>query len=306
MIARLKRLRHQLLLAREYVADFARYRRASAPLDGAITASVSPRHKETQVTKDYHRVEKGLALPAPKRPFGAEVEARLVTLVGAGGAEKDAAPFERYGVSALQALRSWNDGGDVDPEVSPVRAPATPVDPEVVETLFTSRHSVRDFADRPVPQDLLRRATELARLTPSVCNRQAWHVRYFSAPDAQRVLKHQNGNAGFRDSVPCVAVISVDARLFAGPGERNQPWIEGGLFSMSLSLALHGLGVDTCMLNWSMTNAASQRLRAEAGMEPWELVIMMMAIGYGAEGHRVARSPRRDVGEIAKAGLDEA
>lgn len=98
--------------------------------------------------------------------------------------------------------------------------------------------------------------------------------------------------------VPVVAVVTVDSRLFTGTHERNQRWVDGALFAMSLVWALHGLGLSTCMLNWSMNNAASNRLRAAAGLPEHEDVVVLLALGYAATGCRVARSPRRDLDQV--------
>ncbi len=113
-------------------------------------------------------------------------------------------------------------------------------------------------------------------------------------------LSLQNGNSGFGSAVPTVALVTVDTQLFAGPGERNQGWIDGGLFSMSFVWALHGLGLDSCMLNLSLRNGRSDALRRTLDIPDYELPIMMIAIGYARPGHRVARSPRRPIDEIVR------
>ncbi|MBS4753334.1 nitroreductase family protein [Nocardioides sp. zg-ZUI104] len=188
----------------------------------------------------------------------------------------------------------WNRGGQVVDEVSPLRTPQERGvnDPE---RFFGTRHSVRDYDDRPVQEDLLMRAVELAINTPSACNRQAWHVRFFRGNDVVRVLRHQNGNSGFAENVPCVAVVTVDARLFAGAGERNQGWIEGGLFSMSLLYwALHSLGADGCMLNMSLTNE-------QVAPPPGRHRHGRTRVGNHDDGNRL-RPRRAQAGEIAASG----
>lgn len=277
----------------EFRADRRRYRRYSAPDDWAATPSMSARNIEAQLTKDYHRVEKGLALAEPKKPFGIAVRRRLDYLIPSAPQEA----FREYAITARAALNEWNESGAWSTEISP-RATTTHDRLASPEVFFNSRHSVRDFADQPVDIDLLSRATELAIHTPSVCNRQSWMVRYLtSQPLIQSALRHQNGNAGMQ-VVPALALITVDSRLFTGPTERNQGFIEGGLFAMSLGWAVHALGLDSVMLNLSISRQRMARLRAALDIPDHELVIMMMAIGQGRNGHRVARSPRRDVAEV--------
>jgi nitroreductase len=244
--------------------------------------------------KDYHRIEKGLALRTPKRPFGIAASERLAQLLPMVPAD---AEYAVNGVSALEALRLWNSEGVVADDIAPICGTSVHDDSDPL-SLFRTRHSVRDYSDRAVSSELLRSVVEAAIRSPSVCNRQAWKVRFFEGDEKDAVLRHQNGNRGFGENAPVVALVTVDARLFTGAGERNQGWIEGGIFSMSLVLALHSLGVDSCMLNLSLTNRSLRRLRATVGAESNELPIMMIAIGYGSEGHRRARSPRRQVAEV--------
>ncbi|MEJ1194031.1 nitroreductase family protein [Pseudarthrobacter sp. CCNWLW207] len=176
------------------------------------------------------------------------------------------------------------------------------MDQDELEEFFTTRRSVRNFDPaRSVAKEQLALATTWALNTPSVCNRQAGRVYYFTEQsDVERVLRLQNGNAGFRSSVSAVAVVTVDSRLFTGATERNQRWVDGGLFAMTLVWALHGVGLQTCMLNWSATNKSSQRLRRETGIDGHEDIVVLIAVGHADQGHRVARSERRGLEQVMK------
>lgn len=292
-IAVARRLEGRLVIRSEFRKDRRRFAAHAAPADGAATPKVRARNLEAQVTKDYHRVEKGLALREPRRPFGAAVARRLDLLVPAAAGSN----YSEYALSAHAALSEWNEHGVVSDEVSPARRVERGSFSEY-EQFFSSRHSVRDFDGQPVENSVFERAVELAINSPSVCNRQAWRVRVYSGFDAVgNVLSFQNGNTGFAD-VPSVALVTVDTRLFTGVEERNQGWIEGGIFSMSLVWALHAMNVDTCMLNMSVRNKRTDAMRAALGLDDSELVIMMIAAGYGRPGHRVARSPHRAVRDV--------
>lgn len=281
----------------EFAKDQRRYQLAAAPADNAVSRRAHPRHLEAQITKDYHRVEKGLALRQPKRPFGTAVEERMNLLLPVAERAPSQSAYLHHALTARDALSVWNDVGTVDPEISPVR-PGGRNEQGDVRSFFESRHSVRDFSDRELDETVIASAVELAINSPSVCNRQAWHVRVYREPtDVRRVLSFQNGNRGF-GHVPAVALVTVDARLFTGVEERNQGWIEGGIFSMSLVWALHGLGVDSCMLNMSIKNKRGKALRSALNVGENELIIMMIAMGYGRDGHRIARSPHRAIEDV--------
>ncbi len=291
--------RLELRTRREYNVDRQRYARYMNPEDRILGSKMTEASLETQATKDYHRVEKALALGTPKRPFGADLNRRLTAVLQQIDEQSDLA---NHASSALAALNDWNADGSIADEVSP-RSNTSHHDlsPEEVERFFSTRHSVRNFdMSRLLSRAKIEHAIAMASRSPSVCNRQAWRV--WIADDMNtttRVLGYQNGNRGF-GSVPAVAVVTADARLFAGPGERNQAWIDGGLFAMTLSWALHGLGIASCMLNMSTSNSVTDALRTEFGIPDHELVVMMIAIGYAAEPHRVARSPRRPLTEIVR------
>jgi nitroreductase len=288
-------------LIREFYLDFRGYLGSCAPADEAVHEKLRGTNLEAQLTKDYHRVEKGLSLRAPKRPFGSLVDARLSLLIPAA-ANAARTDFVNYAEDARTALADWNSSGIVSELVSPAHVSSgSALTYGELEAFFASRRSVRDFDERRlVDRQTVEAAVRLGAHTPSVCNRQAARVHaFYGADQAQRILRHQNGNSGFRPQVQTVLIVTVERGLFAGAGERNQRWIDGGLFAMTLVWALHGLGVSSCMLNWSMTNAKTDALRQAAAVPASEDVICMIAVGYQPkEGVRVARSERRPVDQI--------
>lgn len=297
----LRRVREEALFVTEFYRDMADFRASAAPTERTGRPPQNPVQVECLITKDYHRVEKGLSLAAPKRPFGALLERRLtrsLEIATSNGLSEPESDVNRYAYDALTALRLWNQSGVVDDLVSPtnISVDGPPdMDKNVLTNFFNRRSSVRNFSpDRRVPKEVVEHAVRLAQNTPSVCNRQAARIHaVMDREDARRVLAEQNGNAGFRDSVPHVAIVTVDRRLFSGPEERNQRWIDGGLYAMSLVWALHGLGVGTCMLNWSVLHHKNDRLREVAGIDSNEDVICLIAFGFPSEGLRRARSARR-------------
>jgi nitroreductase len=167
------------------------------------------------------------------------------------------------------------------------------------ERFFASRHSVRDFSDAPVEAGAIERAVALAMHTPSVCNRQAWHVyRAARRETIDRVLACQDGNAGFGHKVPCLLVVTADLRAFDTLGERYQHWIDGGMFAMALVMALHSLGLATCCLNWSRGPRDDRALRRAMPLAPHHTVIMMLAVGHPSETLKVCYSARRRPADI--------
>lgn len=305
----LNRGRDVALIALETAIDARRYIASAGLSDRGVSAGrPTGRNLEAQLTKDYHRIEKGLTFAEPRRPFGDAVQARL---------EHFAATADDYGVgwlvteeghvpTALAALAEWNSSGVVSDVVAPAGSPIVPLPSDEADRLFLERHSLRNFdAERTVDREALERILMHTGRTPSVCNRQAGRIHLYSDPQTvQKVLTLQAGSAGFRETIPHVAVVTAESALFTGAGERNQPWIDGGLMAMTLVWAMQAAGVHTCMLNWSKRNHLSTALRKVTGIPDSEAVICVVAFGYPPEsGYRVARSPRRPVPEFVT-GLD--
>ena len=297
VVATFRSLVARIAFVTDFAADYRRYARSALSSEG-VSANMTPTQLEAQITKDYHRVEKGLALANPKRPFGADVSERLAALVPRAEAAAPSASYLTPAAAARSALARWNTTGEIDEQVAPTSPRQSAPSFANAEELFETRHSVRDFAEKRPSRESIERALALAMRSPSVCNRQPWSVRLYAGESVSTVLQHQNGNRGFAGLTPVVALVSVDVAHFAGPGERNQAWIEGGIFASTFVWALHSIGIASCMLNLSLTTSRANALRTATGMKANEIPIMMIAIGEARPGHRIARSRRRELDEL--------
>lgn len=304
--ARRARLRAQVFRAfistyREGLIDLQRHVTLGGIEDEINHARNAESCIEAQLIKDAHRVEKGLALAEPRSGFGVEVERRLVRDVARYRMSHSGHSFaEDYARDSLASLSAWRGGQprEATSAVKP-RDDRPPIDPDTMHRFFASRSSVRDFSSDRVDRATIEAVVANSLYTPSVCNRQAWRVLAIDDPAViLSTLALQNGNRGFGESVPLLLIVGVDARLFTGTGERNQRWIDGGLFAMTMAWALHGASVDTCLLNWSVTSDRTSALRNLLGLPLWMDVITMIAVGHAAPGCRVARSPRRSLDSV--------
>lgn len=167
------------------------------------------------------------------------------------------------------------------------------------EQFFLSRYSLREFRDEKVPKVVLERAIKLAMKTPSVCNRQEWHIYHSDNNDIiKEVLKYQNGNRPFGQNVQNLLVVTTDLKAFFAGSEHYQHWIDGGLFSMSLMYAFHSLGIASCPLNWSQTPKKDKQLRRAISLKNNHTVMMMIAFGFPNDVNKVCSSSRRPAQEI--------
>ena len=169
---------------------------------------------------------------------------------------------------------------------------------EKPEEFFFSRHSLREFNGEQVNDSDVKRAVTLAMKSPSVCNRQAWHVYHLQGEITQKALVFQNGNRGFGENLQDLLIIATDLPAFCSPKERYQHWIDGGMFAMSIVWALHALGIASCCLNWSQSGRVDMQLRDALPIQPNHTIIMMVAIGHPSEHSQVCSSVRRPVSEV--------
>ena len=273
-----------------------------------------------QLYKECHRIEKGLSLAEVRLGFGEQVfrtiHQHLVEL------EKLKVDCEArsYAGSIVQKYLEIHRDFDLSPKLETLLnsiSGMTNHDREGVGTLsltraeflaggcgnfeeiVSTRHSIRQYSDEDVSPALLKQATHLASRTPSVCNRQAFKVRFFTNKErVQQLLKYQNGNLAFREQIPVVAVVSADLRFFGGVGERNQAYVDGGLFAMSLAFGLHHVGLGTCFLNWSVRQQVDRKFRAASEIPENEVIITLMSVGNIKDAFKVAASPNKDFASL--------
>lgn len=292
-------------VVRESTIDAERFARYSVPIGGnGRYAWMRGMRLDASATRLYHRVEKGLVLPQPRRPFGVLQSEKIRKVLGNPHA-KPSSLYVAESHAAIDALERWNETGEIDERVAPLAdsLPGNPVSAADAAAFMTSRHSVRHFAPDAVDRALIGEAVRVAMSAPSVCNRQSWRAHWFdSAEDLARLMPLHSGSGGFGDTVPGLFVLTYDLRTFEGAAERNQGWIDAGMFAQNLLLALHSLGLGAVPLNWSRFNRMSDTLREAAAIPAHENVVMLVGVGHPAPGHRVARSTRRPVEQILRFG----
>lgn len=166
--------------------------------------------------------------------------------------------------------------------------------------LAENRHSVREFAPTSVPQEKLEAAYETTMRTPSVCNRQASRLYQITDPQIiKAVLDIQGGFAGYAIP-PVLLLVTSDIRAFMIEAERNEPFVDGGLFTMTLLYALEAYGLAACPLN-AMFNAKQDRAtRKLLNLPDYELPVAYVAVGEFPKEVPVCKSARKKYNEILK------
>lgn len=169
------------------------------------------------------------------------------------------------------------------------------------EELANSRYSVRDFGNKEVRDEEVYDSIQIATKTPSVCNRQAWRVYYIkNESKVKNVLNLQGGLTGNGNNLKKLLLVTCDKQYMNGPHERNQTYIDGGLFTMSLLYALESKGLATCTLNTDFSIVKEKDMRNLLDISLSEDLIAFIAVGNYPNEIKVAKSPRDNVRTIVK------
>jgi hypothetical protein len=136
---------------------------------GQFRAPTNLTQAKADLQKGLHLIERALALPEPRRPFGLKPVARINELIAQYCPE-----LGNYLLNQAEHIlaedMNWNEQG-IRPAFPEIREPSE------AQHLLVSRHSVRAFGSDRAPTDQeLEGIMQLAVCGPSVSNTQSWSV----------------------------------------------------------------------------------------------------------------------------------
>lgn len=176
----------------------------------------------------------------------------------------------------------------------------TPNDERAFMDVVYGRRSVREFTDTPVDDSAIATAVQIAMQSPSVCSRQGARVHQFDDPEIiKQLLEVQGGFFGF-NAPPRLLLVTADLDAFLFAPERNQPFVDGGLFMMSLLLGLTQMELGSCLLNTAMGVEKEQKIRNIVDLPENEVFIAFVAVGNYDQDVLVPRSKRVEADSILK------
>ena len=166
--------------------------------------------------------------------------------------------------------------------------------------LAKQRRSVRWFLDKPVDRELVDKALVVARQSPSACNRLPYEFLVFDDPDqVKRIGSIPFGAAGYSHQIPTLMVVKGRLDDYFSPRDRHVPYIDASLALMSFMLALETLGLSSSVINWPDFEPLECTMARTLGLEPYERVIMLMAVGHADPTGMVASSAEEGSGRAA-------
>jgi len=267
-----------------------------------------------------HAVEKGLSLPKPRLLFGKRKIHHIISMAKeydpsisqfplqmAVGALSDYIGFHaELGVSdpfiedIKKSLLEMNNFRNVVPNGGYKRKSelkiVLPEQMEVYANFLKSRYSCRHYEARLVSDELIEKVIETAQSSPSQCNRQSVRIHcYRNKAKIDELLTLQAGASGFSGEIYNLFLVTFEITAWGGYGQRNQGYVDGGLFAEQLILSCHANGIGACPLNLAVSNSKEKRIKIAGGVHFRERVVMMIAFGYpetlNLKGARSARIP---------------
>lgn len=164
--------------------------------------------------------------------------------------------------------------------------------------LSEARHSIREFSDEPVTEEQILAAARMAMRTPTVCNRQSTRLHVMLDGELiKQALELQGGFKGFA-TPPALILVTADNQVFMNPDERNEGFVDGGLFGMSLLYALEASGLAACPLNTMLPSKRDDVTRDLLHIPDSEFFVMYIAVGHFLPEVRTCVSKRFDAEDI--------
>ncbi|MDA7517829.1 nitroreductase family protein [Akkermansiaceae bacterium] len=275
-----------------------------------------------------HTIEKGFSLPETRPFFGVgNINALLKELEKSKGVNSFPVDVVKIGVTALLGWVERHEIIEPDEEqrvlMERIRGiikkhPDCKIENKKVTHKFSRseveqsgkslsewihlRHSVRDFSQDVVPEELVKNAVRDAQRAPSACNLQPTRVYTVSERSLiEKILTIQSGSNGFKESVPLVFVLTFEVGLQAGgPRSRNQGYCDTGMFAMLLMLSLLEKGIASCPLNWAKEPVDDSKLRELVDLPESQQVVLLVGAGMMKESFEVACSNRRELACIMR------
>jgi len=166
-------------------------------------------------------------------------------------------------------------------------------------SLSIRRRSVRYFTNQKVDEELIKKAYEVAKFSPSACNRQAFDFYFYNETEiVQKISEVPGGVKGY--SLPSVIVVIGNYSGYFDERDVNAPIIDSSLSTMSFMYALETLGLSSVCINWPNLPDRERKIRKIISLKPYQFIVMMIGVGYPAEEGKIPYSAKRSADSVVK------
>ena len=161
--------------------------------------------------------------------------------------------------------------------------------------VIKNRYSCKKYGDKQVKSEKLTAILEAGRLAPTAKNMQEQRIYVLQSAEALAKLDQATP---CRYGAPTVVVVAFDKNI-TYPGDKYDTGAEDAtIVATHLILAAADEGVDSCWVNYFDPD----QLAASLGLPENEQIIMVMDLGYAAEGAGPLpnHASRKDLAETVK------
>jgi nitroreductase len=159
-----------------------------------------------------------------------------------------------------------------------------------IQQVIRTRHAVRTFSDRPVPEDVMRAILDAGRRSQSSKNTQPWH---FIVIQDRNTLKAVSQLGDYASHVAGAAF----AVALVGTAQTHWNSFDLGQAAAQLQLAAWGHGVGSCIAAMHNAEGAKELL----GIPQDANFYAVLSFGYPAEEHTPARmGGRKPLADIVR------
>ena len=171
---------------------------------------------------------------------------------------------------------------------------------EEINHFFNTRHSIRDFAQKPIDEELIRKAIELAQTAPSACNRQAYRCYVIDKSKADNLKMWLSRVGVFADKLDKIILVTGKTSAYRY-NENYQYVVSASIFAAYLSLTLHLYGIGSCVIQRPVVwTKGWDNIRKEYKIDNDEQIVVCLGIGMLKENTTVPISHRININEICK------
>ncbi|MCK4354547.1 MAG: nitroreductase family protein [Dehalococcoidia bacterium] len=165
----------------------------------------------------------------------------------------------------------------------PLPTPFTDEEMAVVNKLIYGRHSIRDWLDKPVPDDMIEKILEAGRAAPIGCNLDEVRFIVIREPEEAKMV---TSDISTQNAV--IIVICYDTRIPKVVGQdRSVPQNAGfdaAAAADHMLLMAHALGLGGVWLSENKTKAAAEKFKEQYGLPVYIEVALHIAVGWTAIG----------------------
>ena len=163
------------------------------------------------------------------------------------------------------------------------------------------RQSCRSYnSERPVEQEKLQAILEVARLSPSACNGQPYHITVCRGETALKVAKATQGMGinKFAPEAPVMLVISEKpyvktAALGAKMKKNDYRSMDIGILSAYITAEAAAQGLSSCILGWLDEDKIREVCTNIDGT-----VRLVITLGYAKDDDKLRAKKRKDLDEL--------